>query len=243
MGQIAINNAEIENIDNLDLDAYNAIYPPNFELRTAVLQPINIISIDSDTDDTEDDNDSVEIYNPPPRRVVQQPVERPVQQPVERPVQQPVERPVQQPVERPVQIHPVARPVQIHPVARPVQQPVVGPLTMHERMQQQIRIQLLGRQVQQPVARPERPVQQRRSPTYARDKLEHNVILVQTLRSHRIVVRYDRENDRFIRLSDNTVYPTLHRASASHAEEVGLSYHPSPWTTFKKLDGTRIDNL
>lgn len=241
LGQIAINNAEIENIDNLDLDAYNAIYPPNFELRRGALQPTNIISSDSDTDD----NDSVEIiYNPPPRDegyesddlrdyFISQLASSPP-------------RPVQQPVARPV--------VQIHPVARPVQQPVVGPLRMHERMQQEIRIQHLGRlgrqvqqpvaiPVQQPVARPARPVQQRRSPTYARDKLEHNVILVQTLRSHRIVVRYDRENDRFIRLSDNTVYPTLHRASASHAEEVGLSYHPSPWTTFKKLDGTSIDNL
>jgi hypothetical protein len=225
--EIAIKNAEIENINNLELDAYNAIYPPNFELRAASLQPTNIIrdSDDSDTDDI------VEIiYNPQPRRSLDEDYDSDdvrdyfmsQLEPVARPVQQPVARPVQQPVARPVQ-QPVARPVQIHPVARPVQQPVQQP----------------------PVARPERPVvvQQRRSPTYARDKLEHNVILVQTLRSHRIVVRYDRENDIFIRLSDNIVYPTLHRASASHAEEVGLSYHPNPWTTFKKLDGSSIDNL
>jgi len=58
-----------------------------------------------------------------------------------------------------------------------------------------------------------------------------------------MVVRYDRLNDRFIRVSDNTVYPTLNRASAAHALEVGLATTPNAWTTFKRLNGSSIDNL
>jgi len=235
--QMATCDAEMENIDNLGLDEYNALYPPNFERRTT---PVNTISdSDSDTDD-----DSVElIYGPAPTRPVQQPVARP-EQPVARPVQ-PVARPVTQ-AERIIQLlgtRPVqqpARPVQ-QPVARPVQQPVARPVTQAEQI-----IQLLGRPVQpvqQPVARPERPVQQRRSSTYAYDKLVQNELLVQTLRDHRMVVRYDRLNDRFIRVSDNTFYPTLHRASAAHALEVGLATTPNAWTTFKRFNGSSIDNL
>ena len=207
LGQIAINNAEIENINNLDLDAYNAIYPPNFEPR--IMPPHTIIS-DSDTDD----DDSVElIYGPHPRPVQQQPIQRPVQQ---------------QPIQRPVQQQPVARPVT--PVARPVQQP--RPV-----------------QNQNPVARPvqqqpvTRPVQQRRSSTYARDKLRQDDILVQTLNTHRMFLRYNRLNDTFIRTSNNKVYRTLNSASVDHAEEMGLSYHPNAWTTFRRSDGSRIDNL
>ena len=285
--QIAINNAEIENINNLlDLDAYNAIYPPNFEQR--ILPPHTIIS-DSDTDD-----DSVElIYGPHPRPVqpvtpVQQP--RPVQQPVTpvqqpRPVQQPA-TPVQQP--RPVQQtrqeqerHELRRDVRdelrirefrritneiarrreanesedvlraysdaqinslnaafpmlnaaqqpVTPVARPVQQP--------RPVQNQNPV---ARPVQQPAAR---PVQQRRSSTYARDKLRQDDILVQTLMMSRMFLRYNRLNDTFIRTSNNKVYPTLNSASVDHAEEVGLSYHPNAWTTFRRSDGSRIDNL
>jgi len=210
--QIAIKNAEIENINNLDLDAYNAIYPPNFELRASSLQPTIISDSDSDSD-----SDNVEIiYNPQPvARPVQQLFARPVQQLFARPVQ-PVARPVQPVAARPVQ--PVARPVQ--PVARPVQQPL-------ERLVQHI--------VQQ-------PVEQRRSRTYARDKLLQNDRLVQTLRNHRMVLRYDRLNDQFIG-DDNRVYQTLNKASEAHALEVGLFSTPNAWTTFKRLDGSRIDNL
>ena len=129
------------------------------------------------------------------------------------------------------------------PVARPVQ-PVARPVTQAERI-----IQLLGtRPVQQParpvqIPRHERPVQERRSSTYAYNKLVQNELLVQTLRDQRMVVRYDRLNDRFIRVSDNTVYPTLNRASVAHALEVGLATSPNPWTTFKRLNGSSIDNL
>jgi hypothetical protein len=264
MRQIATNNAEMENINNLGLDAYNALYP---EPRT--MPPHTIIS-DSDSDS----DDSVElIYGPQPRperiivtpggiaiinqspRPLQQPVQnpRPVQQPVQNPVAaRPVQQPVQNPVVRPVQQPVAPRPVQ-QPVARPVQQPVAArPVTMQEQIQQ-----LIGRPVQQPslvhhpVARPtavfvprhERPVQERRSSTYAYDKLVHNEILVQTLRGQGMVVRYDRLNDRFIRVSDNSVYPTLNRASAAHALEVGLATTPNAWTTFKRLNGSSIDNL
>jgi hypothetical protein len=58
-----------------------------------------------------------------------------------------------------------------------------------------------------------------------------------------MVVRYDRLNDVFIRVSDNTVYRTLNRASAVHASEVGLASTPNPWTTFNRQDGSSIDNL
>jgi hypothetical protein len=101
----------------------------------------------------------------------------------------------------------------------------------------------VARPVQQPVPRHERPVQERRSSTYAYDKLVQNELLVQTLRGRGMVVRYDRLNDRFIRVSDNTVYSTLNRASAAHALEVGLSTTPNAWTTFKRLNGSSIDNL
>ena len=206
LGQIAINNAEIENINNLDLDAYNTIYSPNFELRPSTLEPTSIIS-DSDSDS---DNDSVEIYQSQPR---------------------------------PVQIHQVARPLQ-----QPVQEP--RPLTMHQRILQQLParpVQQPARPVQQParpVQQPARPVvEQRRSRTYARDNLLQNELLVQTLSNDRMVVRYDRLNDVFIRVCNNTVYQTLNRASAAHALEVGLLSTPNAWTTFKRLDGSRIDNL
>ena len=258
MRQIATNNAEMENINNLGLDEYDALYP---EPRT--MPPHTIIS-DSDSDS--DDNVEI-IYGPQPRpeRIIVTPggiaiinqSPRPLQQPVQnpRPVQQPVAaRPVQNPLVRPVQnplVRPVQQPVQ-NQVARPVQQPVARPVTMQEQIQQ-----LIGRPVQQPslvhhpVARPtavpvprhERPVQERRSSTYAYDKLVQNEILVQTLRGQGMVVRYDRLNDRFIRVSDNTVYPTLNRASVAHAEEVGLATSPNPWTTFKRLNGSSIDNL
>ena len=258
MRQIATNNAEMENINNLGLDEYDALYP---EPRT--MPPHTIIS-DSDSDS--DDNVEI-IYGPQPRpeRIIVTPggiaiinqSPRPVQQPVQnpRPVQQPVAaRPVQNPLVRPVQnplVRPVQQPVQ-NQVARPVQQPVARPVTMQEQIQQ-----LIGRPVQQPslvhhpVARPtavpvprhERPVQERRSSTYAYDKLVQNEILVQTLRGQGMVVRYDRLNDRFIRVSDNTVYPTLNRASAAHALEVGLATTPNAWTTFKRLNGSSIDNL
>ena len=262
MRQIATNNAEMENINNLGLDEYDALYP---EPRT--MPPHTIIS-DSDSDS--DDNVEI-IYGPQPRpeRIIVTPggiaiinqSPRPVQQPVAaRPVQNPLVRPVQNPLVRPVQ-QPVARPVQ-NPLVRPVQQPVAArPVTMQEQIQQ-----LIGRPVQQPslvhhpVARPtavpvprherpvpvprhERPVQERRSSTYAYDKLVQNEILVQTLRGQGMVVRYDRLNDRFIRVSDNTVYPTLNRASAAHALEVGLATTPNAWTTFKRLNGSSIDNL
>ena len=101
----------------------------------------------------------------------------------------------------------------------------------------------VARPVQQPVPRHERPVQERRRSTYAYDKLVQNELLVQTLRGQGMVVRYDRLNDRFIRVSDNTVYSTLNRASAAHALEVGLSTTPNAWTTFKRLNGSSIDNL
>ena len=251
LGQIATNNAEMENIDNLGLDEYNALYPPNFEQRN---MPLNTISdSDSDTDD------NVEIVYGPAPRPVQNPVARPVlvRQPVERPVPEPrpltmhererIEQ-IQQLIGRPVslQIHQVARPVQQPVAARPVpvQQPAARPLTMQEQIQQ-----LIGRPVPvqiHPVARPvqQQPVQERRrSSTYAYDKLIQNELLVQTLRGQGMVVRYDRLNDRFIRVSDNTLYPTLHSASVAHAEEVGLSYHPNAWKTFKRLNGSSIDNL
>ena len=213
LGQIAINNAEIENINNLDLDAYYAMYSP-YEVQRRSLQPNNIIISDSDTDD-----DSVEIiYEPQPRpeRIIVTPggiaIINQSPRPVERPVQQPV-RPVQQP-------------------ARPVQQPATRPVTTQEQIQQ-----LLGRPVQQV-----RPVQERRSSTYAYDKLVQGEILVQTLNSHRLFLRYDRLNDRFIG-ADNTFYPTLNSASAAHASEMRLSYTPNAWKTFKRQDGSRIDNL
>jgi type II secretory pathway pseudopilin PulG len=258
MRQIATNNAEIENINNLELDAYNATYPPNFEPRTTTLN--NIIS-DSDShsdNDSDSDSDVDIIYymGPAPTttpvqqqvaaRPVQQPVARPVtvttpvQQPVARPVtvttpvQQPVARPVQQPVARPITTsvqQPVARPVQ-QPVARPVQQPVARPITTS---------------VQQPVARPPVAARQRKSSTYAKEKLENDTILVQTLWSnghhHRMEVKYDRLNNKFIRLSNNAIYSTLNKASAAHAQEAGYASTPNPWTTFKKLDGSSIDNL
>ena len=300
LGQIAINNAEIENITNLDLDAYYAMYSP-YEVQSRALQPTNLISdSDSDTDDdsveiiyepqqprpvatdnnvirrTDEDYDSDDVrdyfmaqlnamhtgypirYSPvarpvqihpvaqqpvtPVARPVQQPVTpvaRPVQQPVT-PVARPVARPVQQP-ERPVQqperpVQQPERPVQINlfaqPVARPVQQ-------IHS--QQQIR--LVGEIINQSPPPVQRPVQQqRRSRGYAREKLRQNEMLVQTLNSHRMFIRYDRLNNRFIG-SDNAVYPTLNSASGAHASEMGLSYTPNPWTTFKRTDGSRIDNL
>ena len=238
LGQIAINNAEIENINNLDLDAYYAMYSP-YEVQSRSLQPTNLISSDSDTDD-----DSVEIIYNPPRRTNEDYDSDDVRdyfmsqlQPVARPVQQPVARPVQQP--RPLTMYEREREQmrQQQPVAaRPVTQPVVRPVTSQELIQQ-----LLGRPVQQPVARP--AAQQRRSPTYAREKLRQDEILVQTLNSHRMFLRYDRLNDSFIRTDNNRVYPTLNSASVAHAEEVGLSYHPNAWTTFKRSDGSRIDNL
>lgn len=182
LGQIAINNAEIENITNLDLDAYYAIMYAPYEVQSRTLQSTNLISSDSDSDT---DDDSVEIiYEPQPR-------------------------PVQQ-------------------VSRPVARPVARPVSM----QQQIH-QILGRPVQQ---------QQRRSPNYAREKLRQDEILVQTLNSHKMFLRYDRLNDRFIG-NDNTTYPTLNSASSAHAEEMRLSYTPNAWKTFKRQDGSRIDNL
>ena len=220
MRQIATNNTEMENIDNLGLDEYNALYP---EPRTT---PLNIIS-DSDTDT---DDDSVElVYGPQPRPAVR-PV--PVQNPVARPVVQeprPLTMNERERIEQIQQL--IGRPVslQIHSVARPVQQPV----------QQQP----VPRPVQQPVPRPQRPVQERRSSTYAYEKLVHNEVLVQTLRGQGMEVRYDRLNDSFIRVSDNSVYPTLNRASAAHALEVGLATTPNAWTTFKRLNGSSIDNL
>ena len=270
MRQIATNNAEIENINNLGLDEYNALYP---EPRST---PLNAIISDSDSDSDIEIVTRPVFTTPVPVVPVQQPVQRPVQQLVVRPVsvvpvQQPVtpvQRPVQQ-VARPVSVVPVqqvARPVQqpvtpVQQVARPVQQ-VARLVTTQEQIHQlvgrlvarpveQIRqelIQSVARPVQQPVERPvqqpvERPVQQRRSNNYAYEKLAQGDILVQTLRGQGMVVRYDRLNDRFIRVSDNTVYPTLNRASAAHAEEVGLASTPNPWTTFKRLNGSSIDNL
>jgi hypothetical protein len=226
LAQIAINNAEIENITNLDLDAYYAMYSP-YEVQSRSLQPTNLVSSDSDSDSDTDD-DSVEIiYEPQPRPVTV--FGRPVQiHPVQPVAQQPV-TPVARPVQQPVT--PVARPVQqpVTPVARPVQQPV------QNQVARPVQINLFA---QQPV----RPVQQRRSSTYARDKLRQDEILVQTLNSHRMFLRYDRLNDRFIG-TDNTFYPTLNSASAAHASEMRLSYTPNPWTTFRRPDGSRIDNL
>ena len=213
LGQIAINNAEIENINNLDVDAYYAMYSP-YEVQRRSLQPNNIIISDSDTDT---DDDSVEIiYEPQPRPEII----------IVTPGGIAIINQLPRPVERPVQIHPVAR-----------------PLTTQEQIQQQP-----ARPVQQParpvyIPRHERPVQERRSSTYAYDKLVQNELLVQTLRGQGMVVRYDRLNDRFIRVSDNTVYPTLNRASAAHALEVGLATTPNAWTTFKRLNGSSIDNL
>jgi hypothetical protein len=57
-----------------------------------------------------------------------------------------------------------------------------------------------------------------------------------------MVLRYDRLNDQFIG-DDNRVYQTLNKASEAHALEVGLLSTPNAWTTFKRLDGSRIDNL
>ena len=269
MRQIATNNAEIENINNLGLDEYNALYP---EPRST---PLNAIISDSDSD-SDIEIVTRPVFTTPVPVVPVVPVQQPVQQLVVRPVsvvpvQQPVtpvQRPVQQ-VARPVSVVPVqqvARPVQqpvtpVQQVARPVQQ-VARLVTTQEQIHQlvgrlvarpveQIRqelIQSVARPVQQPVERPvqqpvERPVQQRRSNNYAYEKLAQGDILVQTLRGQGMVVRYDRLNDRFIRVSDNTVYPTLNRASAAHAEEVGLASTPNPWTTFKRLNGSSIDNL
>ena len=221
MRQIATNNAEMENINNLGLDEYDALYP---EPRT--MPPHTIIS-DSDSDS--DDNVEL-IYGPQPRpeRIIVTPggiaiinqSPRPVQQPVAaRPVtmQEQIQQLIGRPVQQPSLVH--------HPVARPTAVPV----PRHERPV--------------PVPRHERPVQERRSSTYAYDKLVQNEILVQTLRGQGMVVRYDRLNDRFIRVSDNTVYPTLNRASAAHALEVGLATTPNAWTTFKRLNGSSIDNL
>jgi len=247
LAQIAINNAKIENITNLDLDAYYAMYSP-YEVQSRSLQPTNLISSDSDSDT---DDDSVEIIYESQLRPQPQPQPVPTgnnvirrtdedydsddvrdyfmaqvnampegyptrYSPFARPLQQPVARPLQQPA-TPVQ-QPVARPLQ--QPATPVQQPVARPL-------------------QQPAT----PVQQRRSSTYAYDKLRQDEILVQTLNSHTMFLRYDRLNDRFIRDNNNTVYPTLNSASGAHASEMGLSYTPNPWTTFKRTDGSRIDNL
>ena len=183
---------------------------------------------DYDSDDVRDYfmaqlNAMPEGYSPRPVPVQIHPVaQQPATPVVARPVQQQpvVARPVQQqPVQQPV----VARPVQINLFAQPVQQQPVQ---------------------QQPVARPvQRPVQQqRRSRGYAREKLRQDEMLVQTLNSHRMFIRYDRLNNRFIG-SDNAVYPTLNSASGAHASEMGLSYTPNPWTTFKRTDGSRIDNL
>ena len=222
LGQIAINNAEIENINNLDLDAYYAMYSP-YEVQPRALQPTNLIDSDSDSDT---DDDSVEIIyesQPRPERIIVTPGGIAT-----------------------ILNQLPARPAQIHPVARPVQQPVARPLTMHERermlqpvarpVQQPVQIQLLGRPVEQP------PRQERRSPNYAREKLRQDEILVQTLNSHRMFLRYDRLNDRFIG-ADNRVYPTLNSASGAHASEMRLSYTPNAWKTFKRSDGSRIDNL
>ena len=240
MRQIATNNAEIENINNLGLDEYNALYPPNFEPRTT---PLNIINNISDSDSDVD----IDYYMGPALQLVQRSVQHlvvrpvPVQQPpVQRPVQQLVVRPVQ-PVQRPVQ-QLVARPVPVQqPVARPVQQPVARPLTTQEQIHQLINQSLPRPRQQEP--RQQEP-RQRRSSNYAREKLAQGEILVQTLRGgHRMMVRYDRLNDVFIRVSDNTVYRTLNRASAVHAEEVGLASTPNPWTTFNRQDGSSIDNL
>ena len=244
MRQIATYNAEIENINNLGLDEYNALYPPNFEPRTT---PLNIINNISDSDSDVD----IDYYMGPALQLVQRSIQhlvvRPVQQPpVQRPVQQPpVQRPVQQPpVQRPVQ-QPVARPVQ-QPVARPVQQPVARPLTTQEQIHQLINQSLPRPRQQEP--RQQEPRQQeprqRRSSNYAYEKLAQGEILVQTLRGdHRMEVRYDRLNDKFIRLSNNAMFPTLNRASAAHADEVGLASIPNPWTTFYRQDGSSIDNL
>ena len=280
LAQIAINNAEIENITNLDLDAYYAMYSP-YEVQSRALQPTNLITSDSDSDT---DDDSVEIiYEPQP---FQFPAARPVVPfPAARAQPQPVAtgnnvrrrtdedydsddvrdyfmaqlnampegyspRPV------PVQIHPVAQQPATPVVARPVQQqPVVARPVQQQPVQQPVvarpvQINLFAQPVQQqpvqqqPVARPvQRPVQQqRRSRGYAREKLRQDEMLVQTLNSHRMFIRYDRLNNRFIG-SDNAVYPTLNSASGAHASEMGLSYTPNPWTTFKRTDGSRIDNL
>ena len=186
MRQIATNNAEIENVNNMNLDAYDATYPPNFEPRTTTLN--NIIS-DSDSDS---DVDIIYYMGPAP----------------------------------------TTTPVQQQVAARPVQQPVARPITTS---------------VQQPVARPPVAARQRKSSTYAKEKLENDTILVQTLWSnghhHRMDVKYDRLNNKFIRLSNNAIYSTLNKASAAHAQEAGYASTPNPWTTFKKLDGSSIDNL
>ena len=274
LAQIAINNAEIENITNLDLDAYYAMYSP-YEVQSRALQPTNLITSDSDSDT--DDDDSVEIiYEPQP---FQFPAARPQPQPQPQP--QPVatgnnvrrrtdedydsddvrdyfmaqlnampEGYSPRPVPVPVQIHPVAQQPATPVVARPVQQPVVARPVQQQPVQQPVvarpvQINLFAQPVQQqPVARPvQRPVQQqRRSRGYAREKLRQDEMLVQTLNSHRMFIRYDRLNNRFIG-SDNAVYPTLNSASGAHASEMGLSYTPNPWTTFKRTDGSRIDNL
>ena len=239
MRQIATYNAEIENINNLGLDEYNALYPPNFEPRTT---PLNIINNISDSDSDVD----IDNYMGPALQLLQRSVQHlvvrpvPVQQPpVQRPVQQPVARPVQQLVARPVQ-QPVARPLQ-QLVARPVQQPVARPLTTQEQIHQLINQSLPRPRQQEP--RQQEP-RQRRSSNYAYEKLAQGEILVQTLRGeHRMEVRYDRLNDRFIRLSNNAIFPTLNRASAAHADEVGLASIPNPWTTFYRQDGSSIDNL
>ena len=197
MRQIATNNAEIENINNLGLDEYNALYP---EPRST---PLNAIISDSDSD-SDIEIVTRPVFTTPVPVVPVVPVQQPVQQLVVRPVsvvpvQQPVtpvQRPVQQ-VARPVSVVPVqqvARPVQqpvtpVQQVARPVQQ-VARLVTTQEQIHQlvgrlvarpveQIRqelIQSVARPVQQPVERPvqqpvERPVQQRRSNNYAYEKL------------------------------------------------------------------------
>ena len=297
LAQIAINNAEIENITNLDLDAYYAMYSP-YEVQSRALQPTNLITSDSDSDT---DDDSVEIiYEPQPRRqpfqfpvARPQPQAQPQPQPQPQPQAQPQPQPQPQPVATgnnvrrrrdedydsddvrdyfmaqlnampegypirpvPVQIHPVAQQPATPVVARPVQQqPVVARPVQQQPVQQPVvarpvQINLFAQPVQQqpvqqqPVARPvQRPVQQqRRSRGYAREKLRQDEMLVQTLNSHRMFIRYDRLNNRFIG-ADNAVYPTLNSASSAHASEMGLSYTPNPWTTFKRTDGSRIDNL
>jgi len=249
----------MENINNLGLDAYDALYP---EPRT--MPPHTIIS-DSDTDDElELERATRPVFRTPPVQQPVTPAARPVQQPA-RPVQQPA-RPVTQVEQlrqrlsqnqrdefrrrefariynevvrrrRANESEDVVRAysdTQIYllnaqfPALPAAQQPVQNPV---------------ARPVQQPVPRHERPVQERRRSTYAYDKLVQNELLVQTLRGQGMVVRYDRLNDRFIRVSDNTVYSTLNRASAAHALEVGLSTTPNAWTTFKRLNGSSIDNL
>ena len=259
--QLAINNVEIENITNLDLDAYYAMYSP-YEVQSRALQPTNLITSDSDSDT---DDDSVEIiYEPQP---FQFPAARPQPQPVA--TGNNVRRRTDEdydsddvrdyfmaqlnampegysprPVPVPVQIHPVAQQPATPVVARPVQQPatpVVARPVQINLFAQPVQQQPVQQQPvqQQPVAR---PVQQRRSRGYAREKLRQDEMLVQTLNSHRMFIRYDRLNNRFIG-SDNAVYPTLNSASSAHASEMGLSYTPNPWTTFKRTDGSRIDNL